>query len=211
MILLAHPSMKEQLEKELCSNGLNIQVVYDNNCEPGKVFSIEKEIDNVVMLGEKNKLLVKQGDLFEQRADVVMHQCNCFCVWGKGVALKMKDVFPEAFEADKITMPNKWKGGGFSYAEIKRENPMGVKYVCNLYGQINYGYGRQPTDYNLLQSALEKALAFLDGEFNRQCSIAIPYMIGCGLGRGSVDTVVEIINNEIGKYNNKFTVTAYKL
>lgn len=160
---------------------------------------------------EGESMNIVDGDLFEAKADVVMHQCNCFCVWGKGVALKMKDAFPEAFEADKITMPDKWKGGGFSYAEIKRENPMGVKYVCNLYGQINYGYGKQPTDYNLLQSALERALAFLDGEYENQCSIAIPYMIGCGLGKGSVDTVVEIINNEIGRYNNKFTVTAYKL
>lgn len=70
-----------------------------------------------------------EGNLFDGKADVIMHQCNCMCVWGAGFALQMKEVFPEAYEADKITMPNKWKFGGTSNAEIERENPMGVKWV----------------------------------------------------------------------------------
>lgn len=140
-----------------------------------------------------------------------MHQCNCFCTWGKGVAVAMKKAFPEAFEADKATMPDKWKAGGFSYAEIERPNPMGVKYVFNLYGQINYGYGKQPTDYKLLQSAFERALEFLNKVYANQCSIAIPYLIGCGLGKGNPQRVIEIIDNAIAKYEGKFTLKAYHL
>lgn len=151
------------------------------------------------------------GNLFKQKADVVMHQCNCFCTWGKGVALKMKEVFPEAFEADRITMPNKWKAGGFSYAKIERENDMQVRYVMNLYGQVNYGYGEQNTDYRLLRNAFEKALEFLDKEYETHCEIAVPYLIGCGLGNGNEEKVIEIINDAIAKYNGKFMVTAYKL
>lgn len=152
-----------------------------------------------------------EGDLFEAKADVVMHQCNCMCVWGAGVAVKMKEVFPEAYEADKATMPDKWKFGGTSHAEITRENPMGVRWVYNLYGQVNYGYRMRMTGYPEFEKAFAQALWQLDKKYPDHCEIAIPYLIGCGLAGGDEKIITAIINRQVAHYNGKFHVTAYKL
>ncbi len=151
------------------------------------------------------------GDLFEAKADALMHQCNCMCVWGAGVAVKMKEVFPEAYEADLATKPDKWKFGGTSHAEITRANPMGVRFVYNLYGQVNYGRGRRMTGYQEFESAFAQALSNLDREYPEHCEIAIPYLIGCGLAGGDPKTITEIIDRVAADYNGKFHITAYRL
>jgi len=33
------------------------------------------------------------------RFDVIVHGCNCQCAMGKGIALSIKQQFPEAYEA----------------------------------------------------------------------------------------------------------------
>lgn len=44
------------------------------------------------------------GDLIrmamEGQFDVFIHGCNCYCQMGKGIALSIKDKFPEAYKAD---------------------------------------------------------------------------------------------------------------
>ncbi len=160
---------------------------------------------------QEKEMDIVEGDLFEAKADVVMHQCNCMCVWGAGVALKMKEVFPEAYEADRVTMPNKWKFGQTSHAEIKRENPMGVKWVYNLYGQVNYGYRMRMTGYPEFERAFAQALWQLDKKYPEHCEIAIPYLIGCGLAGGDPKIITMMIDRQVKKYGDKFHVTAYRL
>lgn len=154
---------------------------------------------------------IAEGDLFDAKADVVMHQCNCLCVWGAGVALKMKEVFPEAYDADLATGASKWKFGQTSHAEIKRDNPMGVRFVYNLYGQVNYGYRMRMTGYPELEKAFAQALWQLDKKYPDRCEIAIPYLIGCGLAGGDEKTVTSIIDRQLKKYGGKFHLVAYRL
>lgn len=50
---------------------------------------------------------VMHGDLLqlalEGAFDVIVHGCNCQCVMGKGIALSIKEQFPEAHAADCAT------------------------------------------------------------------------------------------------------------
>jgi len=45
-----------------------------------------------------------EGDLLELAAegefDVIVHVCNCQCQMGKGIALTIKNNYPEAYAAD---------------------------------------------------------------------------------------------------------------
>ena len=53
--------------------------------------------------------------------DVIVHGCNCQCAMGKGIALAIKQQFPEAYDADQRTVrgdPDKL--GTITYAEIVR-------------------------------------------------------------------------------------------
>ena len=47
------------------------------------------------------------GDLLrfalDGRFDVIVHGCNCQCAMGKGIALSIKEQFPEAYAADLAT------------------------------------------------------------------------------------------------------------
>jgi O-acetyl-ADP-ribose deacetylase (regulator of RNase III) len=50
---------------------------------------------------------VVTGDLLklalEGHFDVIVHGCNCQCAMGAGIALSIKNQFPEAYEADLRT------------------------------------------------------------------------------------------------------------
>lgn len=66
-----------------------------------------------------------EGDLVELALrgnfDVIVHGCNCFCTMGAGIAKTIKDVFPEAYEADIQTEKgSRDKLGGISYVVLNR-------------------------------------------------------------------------------------------
>jgi O-acetyl-ADP-ribose deacetylase (regulator of RNase III) len=49
-----------------------------------------------------NGNLIKHA--LEGKFDVVIHGCNCSCTMGAGIAKSIKDQFPEAYQADLITI-----------------------------------------------------------------------------------------------------------
>ena len=71
------------------------------------------------------------------RFDVIVHGCNCQCAMGKGIALSIKQQFPEAYAADLATpRGDRAKLGTFSAAEIHR--PPARFTVVNAYTQFHY-------------------------------------------------------------------------
>lgn len=97
--------------------------------------------------------------------DIIAHGCNCQATMGKGIALAVKRVFPEAWLADQATGAG---GGGklgtFSRAWTNLQN--GKKLlVVNLYTQIFCGVskreGDSPEDRQCAIAASSFALASL--------------------------------------------------
>jgi O-acetyl-ADP-ribose deacetylase (regulator of RNase III) len=83
---------------------------------------------------------VVQGDLLrlalEGRFDMIVHGCNCFCTMGKGIALAIKQQFPEAYDADLRTAKgDRAKLGTITTAEIER--PPARFTVVNAYTQYD--------------------------------------------------------------------------
>ena len=160
-------------------------------------------------------LKYKVGDLIgaaqEGCLDVIGHQCNCYCTMGSGIAPKIKEAFPEAYEADLETEKgDRDKLGSFSYAKINRW-PQSDLLVFNLYGQYNYGKGLH-TDYEALRSAISLMSTALSctksqNESGEWC-IGLP-LLGCGLGGGDWKIVEQIIIEEL--VNNNHDVTIYVL
>ena len=69
---------------------------------------------------------VVQGDLLglalAGEFDVIVHGCNCQCAMGKGIALSIKKLFPEAYAADlKTVKGDRGKLGTYSSVEIERD------------------------------------------------------------------------------------------
>lgn len=109
----------------------------------------------------------------------LLHQANCFNTMNSGVAKKIREELPEAYDADCLTIKGDVrKLGTYSSAAF----PSLLGFVINLYGQYNYGKdGRKYTQVINLEKALER--------FGENFAVAAAYgfkvcipRLGCGLG-----------------------------
>lgn len=142
-----------------------------------------------------------KGDIFNCTENIIVHQVNCQGVMGHGLALQVKEKYPEVFNAY------------FHYCKTnKAEDILGTsliceandgKYIANIFGQINYGEGLQ-TDYEKLENGLNEIKEFA---CEKNLSIAIPYKIGCGLAHGDWNIVSKIVR----KVFSKMDANIYKL
>ena len=142
------------------------------------------------------------GDLLtlalEGHFDYILHGCNCFCTMGAGVALQIKNQFPEAYKADQKTIiADIKKLGSFSGAKTKKVKGL---TVINLYTQYEPG-----ANFNL--SALDIGLFKLSNMlFDRNSRIGLPY-IGAGIGGGDWIEISKVIKKHLDKYNT--TIVKY--
>lgn len=131
---------------------------------------------------------VVQGDISEISEGIIAHQVNCQGVMGSGVALALRNKFPE------IYMP--YRSMCVAYRKepsilLGTAQPVFIKsnlYVYNLFGQENYGRsGKKYTDLD----ALELAFAELDKASKRLgMRVYLPWGIGCGRGGASWENEV---------------------
>ena len=143
------------------------------------------------------------ADIFTCKEDIIVHQTNCQGVMGSGIALQVKQKYPEVFN------------GYYRYCKTNNgEEILGTsliceanngKYIANLFGQLRYGAGLQ-TDYNMFKKGLQEVHDFAK---ERNLSVAIPYKIGCGLAHGDWNTILDIIN-EVFYDNVKMEIYKYE-
>lgn len=138
------------------------------------------------------------GDIFEAPIDILVHQCNCHCTMGAGIAKEIKKRFPEAYKADCMTKKgDRSKLGTTSYAWVSRQREgVRISYVFNLYSQFNYSGPGIKTDYEAMKKGLQ---SMKNSIANTKLTIGIPYKIGCGLGGGDWETVENIIKEVFDK------------
>ena len=137
---------------------------------------------------------VVTGDLLrlalDGRFDVIVHGCNCQCAMGKGIALSIKQRFPEAYEADLRTPKgDRAKLGSISVAEIGR--PSGRFMVVNAYTQFHWRGEGVLADYDAIRSAFRLVKQRFSGR-----RIGYP-KIGAGLAKGDWATIAAIIDEEL--------------
>ena len=142
-----------------------------------------------------------QGNLLDLalvgKFDVVVHGCNCQCRMGKGIALSIKNQFPEAYRADLATMPgDRNKLGSFSCAEIVR----GIQQftIVNAYTQFHWQGTGVIADYE----AIRLVFGEIRSRFTR-CRIGYP-KIGAGLAGGDWDIISGIIREELSGENHTY-------
>lgn len=137
---------------------------------------------------------VVQGDLLvlalRGEFDVIVHGCNCMCAMGKGIALAIKQQFPQAFYADLQTgKGSRFKLGQLSWAKV--ETDYGPLVVVNAYTQYDFkGEGRK-ADYHAIRSAMQSVAR----EFGAS-RIGYP-RIGAGLAGGDWSIISAIIDEEL--------------
>jgi len=146
-----------------------------------------------------------QGDLLDLARkgmfDVIVHGCNCFCTMGGGIALAIRNNFPEALAADRATKKgDQTKLGTVSHATIVDSGHSIT--IVNAYTQYQYRGNGPHTDYQVLRLCFQTIKKNWSGK-----RIGFP-KIGAGLGGGDWPTIAAIIDEELS--GEDFTVVNFR-
>lgn len=143
----------------------------------------------------------------EGRFELIAHGANCMNIMGAGLALQIKEAFPDAYTADKqfhASMKEYQMMGNFSEFYFWEGD---LKfYILNLYTQRFPGAPSPgctiPLDYEALTTCLRKINYQFTGS-----RIGLP-LIGCGLAQGNKVRVLSIIEEELN--NLDVTIVEYE-
>jgi len=131
-----------------------------------------------------------KGDLVrdaERDFDVISHGCNCYCTMGAGIAVAVKNKWPQAYAADKASaFADKGKLG--TYTQWSNDEIT----VINMYTQWDYKGSSVNADYDAIRGCMK----LLKEEYSGK-KIGLP-LIGSGLAGGDWNTISGIIEQELG-------------
>ena len=110
-----------------------------------------------------------KGDLLNSQTDVICHQVNCKGKFNSGVAKCIREKYPKVFDQyHKDCILGKLLG------EIGIVPIDENRYICNLFGQDNFGYdGRRYTSYDAVHDGLLKLKDYMVE--NGLTSVSFPY------------------------------------
>lgn len=151
---------------------------------------------------------IYNSDLFSPEYEEYMlcHQVNCQGRMGSGVALQVKNKYPNVFsEYQSLSETCRSRTGLLGSCLIcntTRKAP-----IANLFAQDIYGYdGKQYTDETAFRHAFIKACEFVRDYMDHMINASIkglvlPYKIGCCRGGADWNVVSKIIE-DIANENN---------
>lgn len=141
----------------------------------------------------------KVGNLLESMdVDVVGHIANLFATMSAGVALSIKNKFPEAYDTDKATTHGDInKLGTYSCAKITDPKGTSIKFIINLYAMFGIGGPGRQLSYDHLVNGLTKLRDSLENKYKKgeKYTLGLPYKLGCSLAGGDFRIVRAIIES----------------
>jgi hypothetical protein len=119
-----------------------------------------------------------------------MHCCNAQGVMGAGIARQIKEAFPESYAYYKSWCETGRKGEWLLGRNVIHSN------VINAIGQHQVGTGKQ-VHYGAIASCIadlhERKEIRNAGMNMRPVTVAVPYLMGCGLAGGDREIVEELL------------------
>lgn len=133
--------------------------------------------------------MARQGNF-----SIIVHGCNCFHTMGGGIALQLRQLYPEVAEADRASV----RGAREKLGTLTSAHTSDRFMVVNAYTQ--YHYGEDPdvvdgvlVDYDAVRTAFRMVKKIHGG---RGVRFGIP-KIGAGLARGDWNVLEKIIDEEM--------------
>ena len=144
---------------------------------------------------------IVHGDLIELAKagafDVIIQGCNCQCRMGRGIALTIKQQFPEAYAVDcQTAIGDRTKLGNFTSVQINRD---GFNFtIVNGYTQFHWQGDGVLADYDAIRSVFRQVRQ----QF-REKRIGYP-KIGAGLAKGDWSIIAGIVEEELAGENHTY-------
>lgn len=167
------------------------------------------------------------GNIFNSKANFIVHQVNCQEVMGSGVARQVKDEYPHVWKEYvkylRYCNKNKIQPMGtaqyvpsevwaLTMVDTMKNNDViafdkNYQYIVNLFGQNTFGEGLH-TDLRAMKKAL---LDIRDKAEKIGATVAMPYKIGSVRGGANWNDVYTIIKNVFDKSNVNVELWRYDL
>ena len=147
--------------------------------------------------------IIKDRNIFDSQCQTIVNTVNCVGVMGKGIALEMKNRYPDMFEKYKNLCENKLIDIGklWIYTHIVEKEI--VKRILNFPTKIHW---KNKSEYEYIEKGMQKFIeTYQDKNIT---SIAFP-MLGCNNGGLDSDVVLEIMLKYLSKCDN-LIVEIYK-
>lgn len=125
------------------------------------------------------------GDILDIDDGIIIHQANCMKLAGTGIALQIRNKFPEFYrdlQNDKPALGNVLLTFPATAPKLT---------IISIYSQLSVGRHTPQTNYESFAECLLKVAAFAA---QKKKQVYIPYRIGCGAGGGNWDKVSALIN-----------------
>lgn len=141
-------------------------------------------------------LTYKRGDLLDATEDIICHQCNTEGIFGGGLALQIKSIYPECEDVVKDFAENIVNGNVVGEYYLYETD----KYTIASCFSQNSDF---TTNYEALKVIFNRLLQYCQ---DNGLSIAIPYMYGCGIASGDWLEVRDIFMDLSDQYGLDITV-----
>ena len=135
--------------------------------------------------------ILENSDILEVKSGIICHQTNCIGVMGGGIALSIRQKWPEVYE-QYIKYCKQYNDSRCILGDVQTVILGTNLFVANCFGQLKPGYGLM-TDY----TAWDKILPQLaeNAIYLNESDIHFPWMIGCGLAGGDWNIMRSKIEN----------------
>lgn len=154
------------------------------------------------MWAEEGYVKEIKGDLLSSNVKIRCHQVNCRGVMGAGLALQVKQKYPEAFEQYKALCD---QFGSSLLGHTQFVTCHDGTIIANMFGQDGYGSGPQ-TNMGALDECLSQVAAFA---CRVNASVGFPKLLGCGLAGGNWNEVCVLIGNYFDFKGSGCTIVEY--
>ena len=158
----------------------------------------------------KPKQLIIQDNLLNTQDKLVAHCCNIQNTMGSGVALALRNRFPEVYTADSAAyiMHGKTLLGRSIVVPVETSpEDTKIEYVVNMYGQPNYGYVGRHINYESFYQCLEQLAKHCEDLQIK--SLSMPYNIGCQRAGGCWEIVKAMIDDALS--GQGLTINLYQI
>ncbi len=148
---------------------------------------------------------IHEGDIFEAPINIIVHQVNCFCTMGSGIAKVIAKRYPRAVEIDRMTKRgDRSKLSQFTVAQADDKQD---KTIINLYSQYDFGKSHKLfTNYGALSLGLWNIRKWIEKMGFENQIIGIPFGLGCGKGGGNWAIVEKLISDVFEKSKIKILI-----
>lgn len=132
------------------------------------------------------------GDALEIKTDYLAHQVNTLGIMGGGIALAIRNKYPEVYMkykelCDYYQDQSETLIGSFLPVNVDNSNLI----ILNCFSQKGLSRTERTTDYNAIKEIFQNIKDYMP----KGKVLTIPYKYGCGLANGDWDIVKSIMED----------------